>query len=50
MTPANALQPFPDDWHTALVFVPHPDDPEYGIGAAGNAASCTSSALLDHRR
>ncbi len=34
MTPANALQPFPDDWHTALVLVPHPDDPEYGIGAA----------------
>lgn len=28
------LQPFPTDWHTALVLVPHPDDPEYGIGAA----------------
>jgi LmbE family N-acetylglucosaminyl deacetylase len=34
VTPANSLQPFPDDWHTALVLVPHPDDPEYGIGAA----------------
>jgi LmbE family N-acetylglucosaminyl deacetylase len=22
------------DWHSALVLVPHPDDPEYGIGAA----------------
>jgi LmbE family N-acetylglucosaminyl deacetylase len=30
MTP----QPFPDGWHRALVLVPHPDDPEYGIGAA----------------
>jgi LmbE family N-acetylglucosaminyl deacetylase len=28
------LQPFPTDWQTALVLVPHPDDPEYGIGAA----------------
>lgn len=27
-------QPFPADWHTAVVLVPHPDDPEYGIGAA----------------
>ena len=27
-------QPFPSDWRTALVLVPHPDDPEYGIGAA----------------
>ncbi|MBU8830642.1 PIG-L deacetylase family protein [Mycolicibacterium goodii] len=27
-------QPFPTDWHSALVLVPHPDDPEYGIGAA----------------
>jgi LmbE family N-acetylglucosaminyl deacetylase len=27
-------QPFPTDWRTALVLVPHPDDPEYGIGAA----------------
>lgn len=28
------LQPFPDDWATALVLVPHPDDPEYGVAAA----------------
>ncbi|KWX20605.1 GlcNAc-PI de-N-acetylase [Mycolicibacterium wolinskyi] len=28
------IQPFPTDWRTALVLVPHPDDPEYGIGAA----------------
>jgi LmbE family N-acetylglucosaminyl deacetylase len=28
------LQPFPADWRTALVLVPHPDDAEYGIGAA----------------
>jgi LmbE family N-acetylglucosaminyl deacetylase len=28
------LEPFPSDWRTALVLVPHPDDPEYGIGAA----------------
>ena len=27
-------QPFPTDWHTALVLVPHPDDPEYGCAAA----------------
>lgn len=27
-------EPFPTGWSTALVLVPHPDDPEYGIGAA----------------
>lgn len=26
--------PFPDDWRNALVLVPHPDDPEYGMAAA----------------
>lgn len=25
---------FPSDWHSALVLVPHPDDPEYGCAAA----------------
>lgn len=25
---------FPTDWKTALVLVPHPDDPEYGMAAA----------------
>ncbi len=25
---------FPTDWQTALVLVPHPDDPEYGMAAA----------------
>lgn len=25
---------FPTDWRTALVLVPHPDDPEYGCAAA----------------
>lgn len=25
---------FPTDWQTAVVFVAHPDDPEYGMGAA----------------
>ena len=29
-----AVQPFPSDWQTALVLVAHPDDPEYGVGAA----------------
>jgi LmbE family N-acetylglucosaminyl deacetylase len=28
------LRAFPDDWRSALVLVPHPDDPEYGIAAA----------------
>ncbi|MGV0837470.1 PIG-L deacetylase family protein [Mycolicibacterium thermoresistibile] len=28
------MQPFPTDWTTALVLVPHPDDPEYGMAAA----------------
>lgn len=28
------VRPFPTDWRTALVLVPHPDDPEYGIGSA----------------
>jgi LmbE family N-acetylglucosaminyl deacetylase len=27
-------KPFPSDWRTALVLVPHPDDPEYGCAAA----------------
>ncbi|MBU9764141.1 PIG-L family deacetylase [Mycobacterium sp. TNTM28] len=31
---AKDVQPFPANWQTALVLVPHPDDPEYGIGAA----------------
>ncbi|OBI82049.1 PIG-L deacetylase family protein [Mycobacterium sp. E740] len=28
------LDVFPDNWRTALVLVPHPDDPEYGCAAA----------------
>ena len=28
------VRPFPENWQTALVLVAHPDDPEYGIGAA----------------
>ncbi len=28
--------PFPTDWRTALVLVPHPDDAEYGMSAAVN--------------
>lgn len=28
------LIPFPTDWQTMLVLVPHPDDPEYGVAAA----------------
>ena len=28
------LQEFPQDWQRALVIVAHPDDPEYGQGAA----------------
>jgi LmbE family N-acetylglucosaminyl deacetylase len=27
-------KPFPSHWRTALVLVPHPDDPEYGCAAA----------------
>ncbi len=30
----RVAQPFPTDWRTALVLVPHPDDPEYGCAAA----------------
>lgn len=26
--------PFPAEWRSALVLVPHPDDPEYGVAAA----------------
>ncbi|HTM86003.1 MAG TPA: PIG-L family deacetylase [Mycobacterium sp.] len=29
-----AIHPFPSDWQRALVLVPHPDDPEYGMAAA----------------
>jgi len=28
------LEPFPTEWQTALLLVPHPDDPEYGCAAA----------------
>jgi LmbE family N-acetylglucosaminyl deacetylase len=35
------LEAFPTDWHSALVLVPHPDDPEYGCAAA--VAKWTSS-------
>jgi LmbE family N-acetylglucosaminyl deacetylase len=28
------LEPFPTNWRTALLLVPHPDDPEYGCAAA----------------
>ena len=31
---AKDVQLFPTRWQTALVLVPHPDDPEYGVGAA----------------
>jgi LmbE family N-acetylglucosaminyl deacetylase len=31
---ARMLQPFPVDWETMLVLMPHPDDPEYGMAAA----------------
>ena len=30
----SELLPFPSDWDSALVLVPHPDDPEYGVAAA----------------
>jgi LmbE family N-acetylglucosaminyl deacetylase len=42
MTPAiqaTDLLPFPDDWHSALAIVAHPDDLEYG--AAGAIAAWT---------
>jgi LmbE family N-acetylglucosaminyl deacetylase len=35
------LANFPSNWRTALVLVPHPDDPEYGCAAA--VAKWTSS-------
>lgn len=37
---------FPSEWRTALVLVPHPDDPEYGIGAA--VAKWTASGRTVH--
>lgn len=40
------MQPFPADWRTALVLVPHPDDPEYGICAA--VAKWTSTGRTVH--
>jgi LmbE family N-acetylglucosaminyl deacetylase len=39
-------QPFPSDWNTTLVLVPHPDDPEYGCAAA--VAKWTSSGKTVH--
>ncbi|MGV0814275.1 PIG-L family deacetylase [Mycolicibacterium boenickei] len=40
------VQPFPSNWQSALVLVPHPDDPEYGIGAA--VAKWTSEGKTVH--
>jgi LmbE family N-acetylglucosaminyl deacetylase len=40
------VQAFPTGWQTALVLVPHPDDPEYGIGAA--VAKWTSEGKTVH--
>lgn len=34
MSIAAQPQPFPTDWTSLLVLVPHPDDPEYGIASA----------------
>lgn len=31
---ASEFAPLPDDWQRALVIMAHPDDPEYGVGAA----------------
>lgn len=36
MSQAGELRTFPDDWQRAVVFVAHPDDPEYGMAAAVN--------------
>jgi LmbE family N-acetylglucosaminyl deacetylase len=40
------LEAFPTDWRTALVLVPHPDDPEYGCAAA--VAKWTSQGKTVH--
>jgi LmbE family N-acetylglucosaminyl deacetylase len=40
------IEPFPTDWRTALVLVPHPDDPEYGVAAA--VAKWTSQGKTVH--
>lgn len=42
----SAVEPFPRDWRSCLVLVPHPDDPEYGIGAA--VAKWTSQGKTVH--
>ena len=41
----TVLQPFPGEWRSALVLVPHPDDPEYGIGAAVAAWTAAGKAV-----
>lgn len=40
------IEAFPTDWRTALVLVPHPDDPEYGCAAA--VAKWTSQGKTVH--
>jgi LmbE family N-acetylglucosaminyl deacetylase len=40
------VEPFPSDWRTALILVPHPDDPEYGCAAA--VAKWTSCGKTVH--
>ena len=34
MTHSQSLEPLPEDWHTALAVVAHPDDLEYGCASA----------------
>lgn len=40
------MLPFPEEWRVGLVLVAHPDDPEYGIGAA--VAKWTASGKTVH--
>ena len=40
------LEAFPTDWRTALLLVPHPDDPEYGCAAA--VAKWTAQGKTGH--
>ncbi len=32
---ADPLEPFPEEWHSALAVVAHPDDVQFGASCAG---------------
>ena len=39
-------EPFPADWNTAAVQMPHPDDPDFGAAAAAKSTAAGQDGVL----